>query len=80
MSEQQYEIEQRMHDALAARDKRIEELVRNSSFIRYDAEIQSNYDRVKIAERLSSTPYYTQWSNRIMNYGRRSSNWSTSKV
>ena len=26
MSEQQYEIEQRMHDALAARDKRIEEL------------------------------------------------------
>ena len=27
MSEHHYEIEQRMHDALAARDKRIEELL-----------------------------------------------------
>jgi hypothetical protein len=27
MSDHQYEIEQRMHDALAARDKRIEELL-----------------------------------------------------
>ena len=54
MSEQQYEIEQRMHDALAARDKRIEELEQKlaHSILLTSHEIQSNYDRVKFAEGL----------------------------
>ena len=84
MSEQQYEIEQRMHDGLAARDKRIEELEQKlaHSILLTTHEIQSNYDRVRFAEGLiRQLPTTHNGRNTwLLNYGRRSSNWSTSKV
>ena len=49
MSEQQYEIEQRIHDALAARDKRIEELCLEIRHLRKRAIVAE--DRVKELER-----------------------------